>query len=338
MRGCKGRWALAGGYRYGFNGKENDNEVKGEGNQQDYGMRIYDPRIGKFLSVDPLTKKYPELTPYQFSSNSPILNVDLDGEESIPHYIAKGIRGTFTISTFASVSFGSVQSMAKGMGYDKNGNVALFYSRTAGPSVATNLGYDVGIKASFLPGIKDVSGITGMGTSFGISGGIPQTHLSVGGSLEYNSDEKLVGWGLQISGGHGIAPASWSMESTNTTAVLFSEGEYKRFSSFADGSDKRNMSRMMEWNDNEANRDANNTPYGIWTLGSSMMSLQPVKDQNGIFEAVITTQFNYMVTGGHRDGIQQKDQVVKVEDRSGVFFTKPDDENYKSVNYKQSEN
>jgi RHS repeat-associated protein len=44
------------GYRYGFNGKENDNEVKGEGNQQDYGMRIYDARLGKFLSVDPLMK------------------------------------------------------------------------------------------------------------------------------------------------------------------------------------------------------------------------------------------------------------------------------------------
>jgi len=36
------------GYRYGFNGKENDNEVKGEGNEQDYGMRIYDPRVGNF--------------------------------------------------------------------------------------------------------------------------------------------------------------------------------------------------------------------------------------------------------------------------------------------------
>ncbi len=50
-------------YKYGFNGKENDNEVKGERNQQDYGMRIYDPRLGRFLSVDPLTKSYPELTP-----------------------------------------------------------------------------------------------------------------------------------------------------------------------------------------------------------------------------------------------------------------------------------
>jgi RHS repeat-associated protein len=69
-------------YRYGFNGKEKDNDVKGEGNQQDYGFRIYDPRLGKFLSVDPLQKKFPELTPYQFASNSPIANVDLDGKEA----------------------------------------------------------------------------------------------------------------------------------------------------------------------------------------------------------------------------------------------------------------
>jgi RHS repeat-associated protein len=68
-------------YRYGFNGKENDNEVKGEGNQQDYGMRIYDPRLGRFLSVDPITKQYPWLTPYQFASNRPIDGIDLDGKE-----------------------------------------------------------------------------------------------------------------------------------------------------------------------------------------------------------------------------------------------------------------
>jgi RHS repeat-associated protein len=69
------------GYRYGFNGKENDNEVKGEGNQIDYGFRIYDPRVGRFLSVDPLMKEYPWYTPYQFSGNSPISNIDIDGRE-----------------------------------------------------------------------------------------------------------------------------------------------------------------------------------------------------------------------------------------------------------------
>jgi len=51
------------------------------GDQQDYGHRIYDPRVGRFLSVDPVTGKYPELTPYQFASDRPIDGVDQDGLE-----------------------------------------------------------------------------------------------------------------------------------------------------------------------------------------------------------------------------------------------------------------
>jgi len=69
-------------YRYGFNGKENDKDI--ENAAQDYGMRIYDGRLGRFLSVDPITKKYPELTPYQFASNRPVDGIDLDGLEYTP--------------------------------------------------------------------------------------------------------------------------------------------------------------------------------------------------------------------------------------------------------------
>ncbi|MFN6351194.1 MAG: RHS repeat-associated core domain-containing protein, partial [Chitinophagales bacterium] len=65
-------------YYFGFNGKENDLEVDG---QQDYGFRIYDSRLARFKSVDPLTKSYPELTPYQFANNTPIQAIDLDGLE-----------------------------------------------------------------------------------------------------------------------------------------------------------------------------------------------------------------------------------------------------------------
>jgi RHS repeat-associated protein len=81
------KFAAVTGYRYGFNGKENDNEPKGEGNQQDYGMRIYDPRLGRFLSVDPLAKEFPWYTPYQFAGNTPIQAIDLDGSEEL-HYTA----------------------------------------------------------------------------------------------------------------------------------------------------------------------------------------------------------------------------------------------------------
>ncbi len=66
-------------YRYGFNGKENDKDISEGG--QDYGMRISDNRLGRFLSVDPLSKQYPWYTPYQFAGNKPIIATDLDGLE-----------------------------------------------------------------------------------------------------------------------------------------------------------------------------------------------------------------------------------------------------------------
>lgn len=67
--------------RYGFNGKEQDKETSST-TTYDYGFRIYSPALGRFLSVDPLTKKYPMLTPYQFASNTPIQAIDLDGLEA----------------------------------------------------------------------------------------------------------------------------------------------------------------------------------------------------------------------------------------------------------------
>ena len=82
------RHGNSGIYRYGFNGKENDNEVMGEANWQDYGMRMYNPRIGRFPNVDPLTKRFTDLSPYQFASNSPIAGIDLDGLEF--YYTADG--------------------------------------------------------------------------------------------------------------------------------------------------------------------------------------------------------------------------------------------------------
>jgi len=85
-----GRNIASSAYRYGFNGKENDNEVKGTGNQIDYGMRVYDPRAARFLSVDPLSEKYPELTPYQYASNSPVDGIDEDGLEWAPVKDSKG--------------------------------------------------------------------------------------------------------------------------------------------------------------------------------------------------------------------------------------------------------
>ena len=115
------RTITTGNYSYGFNGKENDNEVKGDGNQQDYGFRVYDPRVGKFLSIDPLTKDYPELTPYQFASNTPIMAIDLDGLEAVVpknnvevDYQKKTIKRTFNVVLYPGVGM-TVASIAAAM-------------------------------------------------------------------------------------------------------------------------------------------------------------------------------------------------------------------------------
>jgi RHS repeat-associated protein len=76
-----GRTFSAGAYRYGFNGKENDNEVKGEGNTTAYEARIYDSRLGRWLSIDPLAHKFAGLSTYMNSENNPIYFMDNDGRE-----------------------------------------------------------------------------------------------------------------------------------------------------------------------------------------------------------------------------------------------------------------
>src|SRR6218665_2128559 len=78
----KGRSFSEKNFRYGFNGKEKDNSFANTTTSYDYGFRIYDPSKIRFLSIDPLFKKFPELTTYQFASNTPIQAIDLDGLEA----------------------------------------------------------------------------------------------------------------------------------------------------------------------------------------------------------------------------------------------------------------
>ena len=117
-------------YRYGFNGKENDNEVKGDGDQIDYGMRVYDSRSGRFYSVDPLTAKYPWYSPYEFAGDKPTRFTDRDGEEEsdptkkFTNIKPLSIRGRKGDGLAESIDFNGAFKI--GFGY--YGNVAQAYN------------------------------------------------------------------------------------------------------------------------------------------------------------------------------------------------------------------
>ena len=68
-------------YRYGFQGQELDNEVKGEGNSINYKFRMHDPRVGRFFAVDPLLHAFPWNSSYAFSENRLLDGVELEGLE-----------------------------------------------------------------------------------------------------------------------------------------------------------------------------------------------------------------------------------------------------------------
>jgi len=69
-------------YRYGFQGQERDDEIKGSGNSYNYTYRMHDPRLGRFLSLDPLSRDFPWNSPYAFSENRVIDAIELEGAEA----------------------------------------------------------------------------------------------------------------------------------------------------------------------------------------------------------------------------------------------------------------
>lgn len=75
-------------YRFGFQGQEMDNEIKGEGNSLNFEFRMDDPRVGRFFARDPMEKSYPWNSPYAFSENRVIDGIDLEGLEFF--YTANG--------------------------------------------------------------------------------------------------------------------------------------------------------------------------------------------------------------------------------------------------------
>jgi RHS repeat-associated protein len=129
------------GYSFRFNGKENDKEgMGGGGSTYDYGFRIYNAQLGKFLSVDPLTKNFPYFTPYQFAGNKPIIAIDLQGLQ--PLFLI-GTNGKLKdpIITLLNAAFGFneiVMKQSYWMHYTGATSGIIWYFITGNPTASTS--------------------------------------------------------------------------------------------------------------------------------------------------------------------------------------------------------
>ncbi len=77
-----GRNYSSSSYRYLFQGQEHDDEIEGAtGTSYAFEYRAHDPRIGRFLSIDPLANQYAHWAPYSFGGNQVISSKELEGLE-----------------------------------------------------------------------------------------------------------------------------------------------------------------------------------------------------------------------------------------------------------------
>ncbi len=80
-------------YRYGYQGSEKDDEIKGEGNSYDFGDRMLDPRIGRWFSTDMKSKEFQ--SNYNFAMNNPTIFVDPDGKDD--YYFDTATKAVYII-------------------------------------------------------------------------------------------------------------------------------------------------------------------------------------------------------------------------------------------------
>ncbi|MCK6544035.1 RHS repeat-associated core domain-containing protein [bacterium] len=107
-----------------------------------YKRRYYNQNIARFISVDPLTDKYPQWTPYQYAGNMPVRYIDLDGLEPA-HPVNLFCNNNPTTATFLGIvqgvyNFGS--SIVDGLSQESNGASFSMNLLKAGLEIASDPG------------------------------------------------------------------------------------------------------------------------------------------------------------------------------------------------------
>ena len=196
-------------YRYGFQGQEKDDELKGEGNSLNYTFRMHDPRTGRFFATDPLEKKYPHNSPYAFSENRVIDGIELEGLEVL--------------------LFGSQVSGGAGITGNGGGGIILapdgLYSYGSyGIGLSTNVSITSSLTATFFRTMKSAKDASG----WGHTGGVSFNALGGTASLGLTASGDYLGVTGSFGYGGGILPVSidYTYSNTEITRPLSNLAQY----------------------------------------------------------------------------------------------------------------
>ena len=212
-------------YRYGFQGQEKDNEIKGEGNSLNYTFRMHDPRVGRFFATDPLQRSYPWNSPFAFSENRVIDKIELEGLETATATLSA--RTTLFVVSF---QVGVTVAVAPD-------GIALFVAPEAGAGFGVSAAG--GVSLNFYPRVTEASQLGGWGLNVG------GTIMGNGGdlSLSFQQDKNGDVDDVKIGGGIGVPKlgAGFGIEGHATVGYSFQIGETLKWKDIA--------KKIEEWAD-----------------------------------------------------------------------------------------
>jgi RHS repeat-associated protein len=202
-----GRTSESEGYRYGFQGQEKDDEVKGDGNSVNYKYRMHDPRVGRFFAVDPLASTFPWNSSYAFSENRLLDGVELEGKEVLLINLGAGAGSTMTYNA----------KVTRTLAIDiQSGRIGVFDTYMGGVSAGVFASADIGASVMINGTLDDLEGHS---FSAEFTGGFLKK-----GSIEagVSSNGKVVIGGSVGLGGGVAANLNYGYTKKRTEGVLSS--------------------------------------------------------------------------------------------------------------------
>lgn len=199
-------------YRYGYQGSEKDDEVKGNGNSYTTHFRQHDPRVGRWLSIDPKSRKFPWSSPYVSMSNNPIYYNDPLGDEFIgtDKKSARRVKRNMKNETFSREQFKDFRKLIKVKG-DRFKKIAQNDFDDATRNLSTDekalaLGYFKMINAPekhFINAVKRRESVDLDHSELTVTN-LKQAFVNAGISSGQDADDKLGGGGNIASSGQSL--------------------------------------------------------------------------------------------------------------------------------------